>query len=110
MRFHRGGPCADEWSKYLSSDPALERRFQPVTVGEPDAAAARAVLQALQGPLSAHHRVCYTPAALDAAVALSQRYIVDRRLPDKVQLVVYTTFCLPAPCAVWDWASGGIPD
>lgn len=72
----------------MSNDTALERRFQPVHVAELSRAATLDVLSALEAPLSTHHGVLFTPAALDAAVALSDRHVADRQLPDKVPLVL----------------------
>ncbi|WP_372698852.1 ATP-dependent Clp protease ATP-binding subunit [Arthrobacter sp. JSM 101049] len=67
----------------IEKDPALERRFQPVTVGEPSQEDAVKILAGLQGRYAEHHGVAYTDAALRAAVELSARYLTDRFLPDK---------------------------
>src|SRR5690606_17146323 len=64
-------------------DSALERRFQPVTVGEPSIEDAVEILHGLADRYAEHHNVTYTDAALRAAVELSDRYITDRFLPDK---------------------------
>src|SRR5690606_21620800 len=64
-------------------DAALERRFQPVTIGEPSVEDAVQILQGLAGRYADHHQVRYTDEALRAAVVLSHRYITDRFLPDK---------------------------
>ncbi|MFE1663995.1 ATP-dependent Clp protease ATP-binding subunit [Microbacterium sp. P02] len=67
----------------IEKDPALERRFQPVRVGEPSVSDAVLILQGLRGAYEEHHRVTYTDDALRAAVELSDRYVSDRVLPDK---------------------------
>jgi len=67
----------------IEKDPALERRFQPVTVGEPSVEDAVLILQGLRGAYEEHHGVRYTDDALRAAVELSDRYVSDRFLPDK---------------------------
>jgi ATP-dependent Clp protease ATP-binding subunit ClpC len=67
----------------IEKDPALERRFQPVTVGEPSVSDAVLILQGLRPAYEEHHGVSYTDAALSAAVELSARYVSDRFLPDK---------------------------
>lgn len=78
-----GATTLDEYRKHVERDPALERRFQPVTVGEPDKAAAIEILKGLRDKYEAHHRVNITDEAINAAVHLSDRYITDRYLPDK---------------------------
>ncbi len=78
-----GATTTDEYRKYIEKDAALERRFQPVVVQEPDQETARAILQGLRDRYEAHHRLSITDGAMDAAVTLSSRYICDRRLPDK---------------------------
>ncbi|MCS5720057.1 ATP-dependent Clp protease ATP-binding subunit [Herbiconiux sp. CPCC 205763] len=67
----------------IEKDPALERRFSPVTVGEPSEADSVLILQGLRPAYEEHHGVSYTDAALTAAVELSARYVSDRFLPDK---------------------------
>lgn len=67
----------------IEKDPALERRFQPVTVGEPSASDAVLILDGLRPAYEEHHGVTYTPEAIRAAVALSDRYLTERFLPDK---------------------------
>jgi ATP-dependent Clp protease ATP-binding subunit ClpC len=67
----------------IEKDPALERRFQPVTVGEPGVEDAVLILDGLRAAYEEHHGVSYTPEAIRAAVELSNRYISDRFLPDK---------------------------
>ena len=67
----------------IEKDAALERRFQPVTVGEPSIEDAVLILAGLQGHYEAHHGVSYTPEAIRAAVELGSRYVTDRFLPDK---------------------------
>ena len=78
-----GATTRDEFTKYIEKDAALERRFQPVDVGEPDQDAALAILQGLRESYEKHHSVHYTEEALEAAVRLSSRYLSDRSLPDK---------------------------
>jgi len=78
-----GATTLDEYRKFIEKDKALERRFQPVFVEEPDAEAALKILEGLRPRYEAHHKIKITDAALEAAIRLSQRYIADRQLPDK---------------------------
>ena len=78
-----GATTLDEYRKYIEKDAALERRFQPVTVGEPSEEDAKKILFGLRDRYEAHHKVKISDAAIDAAVRLSSRYIADRYLPDK---------------------------
>jgi ATP-dependent Clp protease ATP-binding subunit ClpC len=78
-----GATTFDEYRKHIESDPALERRFQPVMVAEPTIDEAAAILRGLRPRYAEHHGVTITEGAIDAAAALSARYIVDRFLPDK---------------------------
>ncbi len=78
-----GATTLDEYRKHIEKDPALERRFQPVLVGEPSVAATIAILRGLKERYEAHHGVRIRDAALNAAAVLSERYITDRFLPDK---------------------------
>lgn len=78
-----GATTQDEFRKYIERDAALERRFQPVVVREPNEEEAVAILKGLRDRYEAHHKVEIRDDALDAAVQLSQRYITDRTLPDK---------------------------
>ena len=78
-----GATTLNEYRQYIEKDAALERRFQPVTVGEPTAEEALAILHGLRDRYEAHHKVRITDEALHAAVTLSDRYIADRYLPDK---------------------------
>ncbi len=78
-----GATTLDEYRKYIEKDPALERRFQPIQVGEPTAEEAMAILRGLRDRYEAHHRVEIKDEAIEAAVRLSDRYISDRFLPDK---------------------------
>ncbi|TQC44420.1 ATP-dependent Clp protease ATP-binding subunit [Rhodococcus sp. WS4] len=78
-----GATTLDEYRKHIEKDPALERRFQPVTVAEPSAEDAVAILSGLRDRYEEHHGVRYTDEAISAAVELSARYIGDRFLPDK---------------------------
>ena len=78
-----GATTLDEYKKYIEKDAALERRFQPITVGEPTTEEALKILEGLRDKYEAHHGVKITDEALRAAVDLSDRYINDRFLPDK---------------------------
>ncbi len=78
-----GATTIDEYRKYIERDPALERRFQPIMVGEPTREESYEILKGLRDRYEAHHRVKITDEALDAAVKLGDRYIQDRFLPDK---------------------------
>ncbi len=78
-----GATTLDEYRKYVEKDPALERRFQPIQVGEPTVAHTIEILKGLRDRYEAHHRVTITDAALVAAATLADRYISDRFLPDK---------------------------
>ena len=78
-----GATTLDEYKKHVEKDAALERRFQPINVGEPTVEATIAILRGLKGRYEAHHKVTITDAALIAAATLSHRYIADRFLPDK---------------------------
>ncbi|GAW91145.1 ATP-dependent Clp protease ATP-binding subunit [Calderihabitans maritimus] len=96
-----GATTLDEYRKHIEKDPALERRFQPIMVGEPTREEAIEILKGLRDRYEAHHRVKITDEAIKAAVNLSDRYITERFLPDKaidlideaasrVRLKVYT--------------------
>lgn len=78
-----GATTLDEYRKYIEKDPALERRFQPITVGEPTVEQAVQILLGLRDRYEAHHRTQITDEAVEAAVKMSDRYISDRFLPDK---------------------------
>jgi ATP-dependent Clp protease ATP-binding subunit ClpC len=78
-----GATTLDEYRKYIERDPALERRFQPIMVGEPTKEESLEILKGLRDRYEAHHRVKITDEALEAAVNLADRYIQDRFLPDK---------------------------
>lgn len=78
-----GATTTDEYRRFIEKDAALERRFQPINVPQPDEAGAVRILTGLRPRLESHHRALITDAAIKAAVSLSQRYITDRRLPDK---------------------------
>lgn len=78
-----GATTLGEYRKHIEKDPALERRFQPITVGEPTKGESLAILKGLRDRYEAHHKVKITDEALESAVNLSDRYISDRFLPDK---------------------------
>ncbi len=78
-----GATTLDEYRKYVEKDPALERRFQPIQVGEPSVEETVEILKGLRDRYEAHHRVTITDAAIEAAATLADRYISDRFLPDK---------------------------
>jgi len=78
-----GATTLDEYRKYIEKDAALERRFQPITVGEPTEEEAIEILKGIRDKYEAHHSVKITDKAIEAAVKLSARYINDRYLPDK---------------------------
>ena len=78
-----GATTLDEYKKHVEKDAALERRFQPIYVGEPSVEDTIAILRGLKERYEAHHKVTITDAALIAAATLSHRYIADRFLPDK---------------------------
>ncbi|TXD39192.1 AAA family ATPase [Lujinxingia vulgaris] len=78
-----GATTHDEYRKFIESDPAFERRFQTVTVEEPDEATALRIIEGVRTHYERHHGVTFTPDALAAAVGLSVRYVHDRQLPDK---------------------------
>ncbi len=97
-----GATTIDEYRKHIEKDAALERRFQPVMVGEPTEEEAIGILKGLKDKYEAHHKIKITDDAIEAAVKLSSRYIGDRFLPDKaidlvdeasskVRLRAYTT-------------------
>ncbi len=78
-----GATTLEEYRKYIEKDSALERRFQPVKVGEPTEDETVAILKGLRNKYEAHHKVKITDDAIVAAVKMSSRYITDRYLPDK---------------------------
>jgi ATP-dependent Clp protease ATP-binding subunit ClpC len=78
-----GATTLDEYRKYVEKDSALERRFQPIQVGEPSVEETVEILRGLRDRYEAHHRVSITDGALEAAATLADRYISDRFLPDK---------------------------
>ena len=78
-----GATTIDEYRKHIEKDAALERRFQPITVGEPTKDEAILILKGLRDKYEAHHRVNITDEAIEAAVNLSDRYVTERYLPDK---------------------------
>lgn len=98
-----GATTFDEFKKHIEKDAALERRFQPVTVGEPSEEDAINILLGLRDRYEAFHRVKITDESIKAAVTLSKRYIADRFLPDKAidvmdeaaSRVRLQTFCTP---------------
>lgn len=78
-----GATTLDEYRKYIEKDAALERRFQPIHIGEPSQEEAVEILKGIRDKYEAHHNVKITDKAIEAAVRLSTRYITDRFLPDK---------------------------
>ncbi len=78
-----GATTLDEYRRYIEKDAALERRFQPVTVGEPSRADTVKILEGLRTKYEAHHKLTISDEAIKAAVDLTSRYIPDRFLPDK---------------------------
>ena len=78
-----GATTLDEYRKHVEKDPALERRFQPIMVGEPTVDETIQILEGLRDKYESHHRVKITDEAIRAAAVLSDRYIADRFLPDK---------------------------
>jgi ATP-dependent Clp protease ATP-binding subunit ClpC len=78
-----GATTIDEYRKHIEKDAALERRFQPIMVGEPTKEEAILILKGLRDKYEAHHRAKITDEAIEAAVNLSDRYITERYLPDK---------------------------
>ena len=78
-----GATTLDEYRKFIEKDSALERRFQPVTVNEPDESSAKEILLGLKQKYESHHKVKISDDAIKAAIELSVRYITDRFLPDK---------------------------
>lgn len=78
-----GATTLNEYRQYIEKDPALERRFQPVMVDEPNREDALAILRGIKSRYEAHHGVRISDDAVVAAVDLSTKYIADRKLPDK---------------------------
>ncbi len=78
-----GATTVDEYRKYIEADPALERRFTPVHIEEPDVATTVLILKGVVERYAAHHGVTYTDEAVDAAVRLGRRYLHERRDPDR---------------------------
>ncbi|MEG1858031.1 MAG: ATP-dependent Clp protease ATP-binding subunit, partial [Pseudoflavonifractor sp.] len=78
-----GATTTEEYRRYIEKDAALERRFQPIMVGEPDQRTAIAILKGVRERYETHHHLKITDEAITAAVTLSTRYIGNRRLPDK---------------------------
>jgi ATP-dependent Clp protease ATP-binding subunit ClpC len=78
-----GATTAEEYRRYVADDPALERRFQPVTVGEPSAEATVTICKAVAVKLAAHHKATFSEPVIREAVRLAGRYIPDRFFPDK---------------------------
>ncbi len=78
-----GATTPQEYHRYIEKDPALERRFQPIEVEEPSEEDALIILQGIIEKYENHHGVLFEPDSLEAAVRMSRRYLVERRLPDK---------------------------
>ncbi|WP_338866652.1 ATP-dependent Clp protease ATP-binding subunit [Myxococcus stipitatus] len=83
-----GATTHDEFRKFISADPALERRFTPVVVHEPSVAETVEILRGIIGRYEEHHALRYRPEALEAAASLASRYVTDRFMPDKAISVV----------------------
>ncbi|HEX8439518.1 ATP-dependent Clp protease ATP-binding subunit, partial [Archangium sp.] len=83
-----GATTHDEYRKFISQDPALERRFTPVVVHEPSVPETVEILQGIIGRYEDHHGLRYAPEALEAAASLASRYVTDRFMPDKAISVV----------------------
>ena len=97
-----GATTLEEYRKFIEKDAALERRFRPVIVREPDRKTACRMLEALRPGLEAHHRIRITQEAIEAAVEFSSRYLTDRFLPDKA-------LDLLDEGAAHVWLGGGTP-
>jgi ATP-dependent Clp protease ATP-binding subunit ClpC len=78
-----GATTTKEYKRYIESDPALERRFQPIVINEPSIEETKEILNGIVGYYQSHHGIAYTPEAIDTAVRLAGRYITDRCFPDK---------------------------
>lgn len=78
-----GATTFDEYRKYIETDTALERRFQPITVDPPDVEQTITILKGIRAKYEQHHKVKYADDALQAAAAIADRYITDRAMPDK---------------------------
>src|SRR3546814_7493505 len=98
-----GATTLDEYRKYVGKDPALQRRFQPVFVGEPTVEDSISILRGLKEKYELHHGVRITDGAIVAAATLSNRYISDRFLPrseehtselQSLMRISYADFCL----------------
>jgi len=80
-----GADTLDESHRFVEQDKALERRFHPILVREPIVADTIAILQWVVPRYEKHHQIHYSPQALEAAANLSERYLADRKLPDKAE-------------------------
>ena len=90
-----GATTISEYRRHIEKDPALERRFQPVSIGEPTREEAKAILFGLRDKYESHHKLKISDEAILAAVELSQKYINDRYLPDKaIDLIDEAASCL----------------
>jgi len=85
-----GATTPQEYHRYIEKDPALERRFQPIEIEEPNEEDSIAILRGVIDKYENHHNVLFQPETLEAAVKMSRRYLVDRRLPDKAFNLVDT--------------------
>ncbi|HEX4803135.1 MAG TPA: AAA family ATPase, partial [Myxococcaceae bacterium] len=86
-----GATTHDEFRKFISSDPALERRFTPVVVNEPSVPETVLILRGIVARYEAHHRLRYSPSALDAAASMAAKYVSERFLPDKAISIIDLT-------------------
>ena len=99
-----GATTISEYRKYIEKDAALERRLQPLLVKEPTIDQTVSILEAISDQYAVHHGVTYTKDSLIAAAKLSERYVTDRFLPDKVCLLLQCNFgifmCIVYACRI----------
>jgi len=105
-----GATTVEEYRKHIEKDAALERRFQPVRIGEPSPEASLEILEGLKSTYEEHHAVTYAPDALPAAVKLATRYITDRFLPDKAIDVIDEAGAMVQLAAAKDASASAVVD
>ena len=105
-----GATTVEEYRKHIEKDAALERRFQPVRIGEPSPEASLEILEGLKSTYEEHHGVTYAPDALPAAVKLATRYITDRFLPDKAIDVIDEAGAMVQLAAAKDASASAVVD